>query len=166
MTSTPNLISLLPSTPYTLAYSLPLLLLSFVLTFAGTFLMLDRSRSFPPSADYTALPGAFEKNKKRKFVWFLEGGAGGLVCGYTTGCKSNLVLKMITIPKRFDSTFGHLSLPRNPNKNYFGFIVLEIFPSCMDTGVRVHDTARWSLPLCCPGHGWTFWRVSHFRASM
>lgn len=87
MTSLPNLTDLLPSTSYTLVYSLPLLLLSFVLTFAGTFLMLDRSRSFPPSADYTALPGAFEKSKKHKFVWFLEGGIGGLACGYTTGCE-------------------------------------------------------------------------------
>ncbi|KAF7767931.1 hypothetical protein Agabi119p4_7174 [Agaricus bisporus var. burnettii] len=47
--------------------------------------MLDRSRSFPPSAEYVALPGAFEKSKKHKFVWYWEGGIGGLACGFTTG---------------------------------------------------------------------------------
>lgn len=49
--------------------------------------MLDRSRSFPPSAEYAALPGAFEKSKKHKFVWYWEGGIGGLACGFTTGRK-------------------------------------------------------------------------------
>lgn len=86
--SHPTLTYLLSSTPYSLAYTLPLLCLSFVLTFAGTFLMLDRSRSFPSRADYAALPGAFEKDRKRKFTWFLEGGIGGLACGYTTGRMS------------------------------------------------------------------------------
>ncbi|KXN83118.1 hypothetical protein AN958_01789 [Leucoagaricus sp. SymC.cos] len=101
--SSPNLTYLLPTTPYTLAYSLPLLCLSFLLTFTGTFLMLDRSRSFPPSTDYSALPGAFEKNRKYKLVWFLEGGAGGLACGYTTGLHLATFLSLV-IPTNTSST--------------------------------------------------------------
>lgn len=83
--SNATLTYLLSPTPYSLAYILPLLCLSSVLTFSGTFLTLDRSRSFPSKADYAALPGAFEKTKQRKFVWYFEGGIGGLACGYTTG---------------------------------------------------------------------------------
>ncbi|KAJ3573460.1 hypothetical protein NP233_g2409 [Leucocoprinus birnbaumii] len=103
MSSSPNLISLLPSTPHSLAYALPLLALSLVLNFAGTFLMLDRSRSFPPSTDYSTLPGAFDKDKKRKFVWFLEGGVGGLACGYATGLHSVTFLSLV-IPTKTTST--------------------------------------------------------------
>lgn len=75
------LTSLLPSTSYLLAYSIPLLLLSVVLTFAGTFLILDRTRSFAPN--YDALPGAFKR--ARKFSFTLEGGVGGLAVGYAFG---------------------------------------------------------------------------------
>ncbi|KAF9453111.1 hypothetical protein P691DRAFT_801975 [Macrolepiota fuliginosa MF-IS2] len=93
--SNSTLTYLLSSTSYSLAYTLPLLCLSLVLTFAGTFLMLDRSRSFPPQADYAALPGAFEKNRKRKLTWFLEGGIGGLACGYTTGLHLTTFLSLL-----------------------------------------------------------------------
>ncbi len=75
------LTSLLPSTSYLLAYSIPLLLLSVVLTFAGTFLILDRTRSFAPN--YDALPGAFKRARKVSFT--LEGGVGGLAVGYAFG---------------------------------------------------------------------------------
>jgi hypothetical protein len=78
------LTSLLPSTTYTLAYALPLLFPSIVLTFAGAFLTLDRTRSFPPS--YDTIPGGFNVgNKSKKFHWILEGGVGGLAGGYTLG---------------------------------------------------------------------------------
>jgi hypothetical protein len=76
---------LLPTTPYVLAYTLPLLLLSVLLTFAGTFLTIDRSRSFTPRSDassYSSLPGAFDyPKKKRRFSWLLEGGIGGWRAG-------------------------------------------------------------------------------------
>ena len=80
-------LSLLLTTPYILLYSIPLLLLSFVLTFAGTFLTLDRSRSFPPRSggDYAVLPTPGAKQAKRKFRWLLEGGVGGLLSGYAFG---------------------------------------------------------------------------------
>jgi hypothetical protein len=78
-----ELLALLPSPAYVLSYSLPLLLLSIVLTFAGAFLTLDRSRSFAPR--YDALPGGFDPRGKKKFHWLLEGGVGGLASGYVFG---------------------------------------------------------------------------------
>ena len=83
---------LLPTTPYLLAYTLPLLLLSLVLTFAGTFLTLDRTRSFPPSgagSTYAPLPipGGFANKSTKSLAskWVLEGGVGGLIGGYAFG---------------------------------------------------------------------------------
>ena len=76
---------------YALIYSIPLLLLSLILTFAGTFITLDRSRSFPPTSgeDYSVLPapGAFGQKQAavHKFRWLLGGGVGGLLGGYAFG---------------------------------------------------------------------------------
>ncbi|TFK23422.1 hypothetical protein FA15DRAFT_670531 [Coprinopsis marcescibilis] len=95
---TGKLILLLPSVPYTLAYTLPLLLLSTLLVFSGTFLTLDRTRSFPPrqGADYSAVPGLFElKPKKRRFSWHLEGGIGGIAIGYTFGVHLSTLLALL-----------------------------------------------------------------------
>lgn len=80
------LTTLLPSTTYTLIYALPLLGASIVLAFAGSFLTLDRTRSFPPQ--YDSIPGDFFQQKRsRKFYWLLEGGIGGLAIGYVFGRK-------------------------------------------------------------------------------
>lgn len=88
-----SLLGLLPSTGYLLAYSLPLLVLSIPLTFAGAFLTLDRTRVFPPRPDagYTEdLPGSFNygSSRKKKLRWMLEGGIGGLMIGYIFGRAS------------------------------------------------------------------------------
>jgi len=101
MSSLSQLIPLLPSTPYLLAYTLPLLLISLILSFAGTFLTLDRSRSFPPQGTgkaYTslAIPGALDGPKtKRKLSWALEGGAGGLMGGFVFGVHLSTVLALL-----------------------------------------------------------------------
>jgi hypothetical protein len=81
--STVNLTALLPSTPYVLSYALPLFLLSILLTFAGTFLTLDRTHSFAPH--YDSLPGGYDNKTKKKIYWVLEGGVGGLSCGFLFG---------------------------------------------------------------------------------
>ena len=126
MSSTPSKLTLLlPTTPYILAYTLPLLLLSVLLTFAGTFLTIDRSRSFTPRSDasnYSSLPGAFDNpKKKRRFSWLLEGGIGGLASGYAFGRMSFLshqylqvyidnlrIFKSISLPSLFFSYLRHL----------------------------------------------------------
>ncbi|KDR82403.1 hypothetical protein GALMADRAFT_58295 [Galerina marginata CBS 339.88] len=104
MASVSQLTPLLPTTPYLLAYALPLLLLSLLLTFAGTFLTLDRSRSFPPTdaaaasgKGYAAVPGtlAFEKPKKSRLTWMLEGGIGGLAGGYAFGVHLSTALALL-----------------------------------------------------------------------
>ena len=81
--TTYNLTTLLSSTSFALAYSLPLLFLSLLITFSGTFFTLDRTRQFAPKQDAT-LPGAFDAPKKT-LKWRLEGGIGGLAIGYTFG---------------------------------------------------------------------------------
>lgn len=91
-----TLSALVPATPYLLAYSIPLLLVSIPLTFGGTFLTLDRSRSFPSAYSPLPLPGSFDGPKRKsKFTFSLQGGAGGLASGYIfggmlqkSGCRS------------------------------------------------------------------------------
>lgn len=78
------------STSLLLAYSLPLLLLSLVLAFSGTFLTLDRTRSFAPRSDpEISFPGSFLERRKPSKRWSfrLEGGVGGLTIGFIFGCE-------------------------------------------------------------------------------
>ncbi|KAI0655484.1 hypothetical protein C8Q70DRAFT_1020299 [Cubamyces menziesii] len=79
---------LLPSSPYLLAYALPLLLLSLLLTFSGAFLTLDRTRAFAPRYDALQPPENTRVQHAEavvKRVFRLEGGIGGIAIGYTTG---------------------------------------------------------------------------------
>lgn len=81
-----ELTDLLPSTSYRLAYALPLLVLSTLLAFSGSFLTLDRTRSFRPRNDPLNVPGSFSLTKKpRRFRLYLQGGLGGLAIGYSFG---------------------------------------------------------------------------------
>lgn len=77
------------STAFLLAYAIPLLLFSTVITFCGAFLTLDRSRTFAPRSDSTSsIPGAFEKNVTvRRRIFRLDGGIGGLAVGYVFGSE-------------------------------------------------------------------------------
>ena len=79
-----DLLSLLPTSSYTLVYALPLFVVSTVLTFAGCFLTLDRTRTFPSSAPLTTTA-----SKRASLRWLrylnLGGGIGGLCGGYAFG---------------------------------------------------------------------------------
>ncbi|KAJ2926605.1 hypothetical protein H1R20_g10488, partial [Candolleomyces eurysporus] len=94
-----HLTQLVPSTPYALAYTLPLLIFSVLLLFAGSFLTLDRTRSFPPQSTdpaYSSLPGTFDlKRKKPKFTWLLGGGVGGLGFGFVFGVHLSTFLSLL-----------------------------------------------------------------------
>ncbi|KAH8111854.1 hypothetical protein DFH11DRAFT_1842299 [Phellopilus nigrolimitatus] len=89
------------STPFLLAYSVPLLLLSAIVTFAGTFLTFDRTRAFAPRSDaIPALPGLYTGTEKssnnqkgRKFR--LGGGVGGLAIGYVFGLHASTFLSLL-----------------------------------------------------------------------
>jgi hypothetical protein len=91
-TAAVELTTLLASPTATLVYAIPLLIASLALTFAGTFLTLDRSRSFSPKHDKTdkfiySSYESFEKRRNREWLWWwrLEGGVGGLAEGYVFG---------------------------------------------------------------------------------
>ncbi|KDQ62239.1 hypothetical protein JAAARDRAFT_170470 [Jaapia argillacea MUCL 33604] len=98
--STTSLTALLPSTTYSLIYSLPLLLISLTLNYAGAFLTLDRTRTFAPrndAIDVGTMPGvAFDYNpRKKKFYWLLEGGLGGIGIGYAFGVHCATFLSLL-----------------------------------------------------------------------
>jgi hypothetical protein len=81
-----ELTDLLRFTAYRLTYALPLLVLSTLLTFAGAFLTLDRTRSFRPRRDPHQVPGSFNLTKRsRRVRFYLQGGLGGLAIGYSFG---------------------------------------------------------------------------------
>lgn len=129
--NTSKLTVLVPSTAYLLAYTLPLLLASVLLIFAGSFLTLDRTRSFPPSEEYSSLPGAFDgKTKKRKISWRLEGGVGGLAVGYAFGVHLATFLAVL-IPARTSSS------PLSP-KSFIAVWVLSCIPTTVLGGLRRH----------------------------
>lgn len=91
--SSDSLSTLLPSSSYLLAYALPLLLVSLILTFFGAFLTLDRTRRFRAKNDMYVMPGSFGKETKGlrlKRMMVLEGGVGGILLGYAFGGESFL----------------------------------------------------------------------------
>ncbi|KAI9510258.1 hypothetical protein F5148DRAFT_1181046 [Russula earlei] len=91
-----ELTDLLPSAPYRLAYTLPLFALSALLTFAGAFLTLDRTRSFRPRSGPLHVPGSFNLMKKpRRFRFCLQGGLGGLAIGYSFGLHLSTFLALV-----------------------------------------------------------------------
>lgn len=157
--SSQTLVHLLSSTSYTLVYSLPLLCLSLVLTFAGTFLMLDRSRSFPPSADYDALPGAFEKRRKHKFVWYWEGGIGGLACGFTTGRKPAITGHYIQTDG-YSSASGHLPIPSHSFDSLVPSSLAKVLLGNLASCLYLHHLTCRPLSLCCSDYDRILWRVS------
>ena len=80
-----DLLSLLPNTPYTLAYALPLFLVSMLLTFSGCFFTLDRTRAFPSTAPTQTSPLKKQSLLSRLQPLYLGGGIGGLCAGYAFG---------------------------------------------------------------------------------
>ncbi|KAF9489000.1 hypothetical protein BDN71DRAFT_1402331 [Pleurotus eryngii] len=106
MSSEPyNLQYLLPNTPFLLAYSLPLLFVSLILTFSGSFLTLDRTRSFPKK--YQPIPGSFGTQNSRKQLWILEGGVGGLAVGFVFGVHLSTLLALLIPPVTSSSRLGN-----------------------------------------------------------
>lgn len=83
--ATVRLTDLLPTNGYFLLYVLSLFFASLILTFAGAFLTLDRTRSFAPAGD------AYQDRQKsthRLVASFFRGGVGGILTGFIFGCKS------------------------------------------------------------------------------
>ncbi|KAI0345729.1 hypothetical protein BDW22DRAFT_908368 [Trametopsis cervina] len=89
-----DLLSLLPNSPYTLAYALPLFIVSLILTFAGCFLTLDRTSVFPSSIPSQAIPIATSSFLSRLHLLSLGGGIGGLCAGYAFGVHFSTLLSL------------------------------------------------------------------------
>ena len=84
---TVRLTDLLPTNGYLLPYALSLFFTSTVLTFAGAFLTLDRTKSFAPTSD------AFQDKQKpmsRLIASVFRGGVGGILTGFVFGSKQSL----------------------------------------------------------------------------
>ena len=82
--ATVRLTDLLPTHGYLLPYALSLFFASLVLTFAGAFLTLDRTRSFAPAGN------VFQDRQKstyRLIASFTRGGTGGILTGFIFGSK-------------------------------------------------------------------------------
>lgn len=106
--ATVRLSDLLPTDGYLLPYALSLFFASLVLTFAGAFLTLDRTRSFAPAGD-----GFQDRQKQtsRLITSFIRGGIGGILTGFVFGSKQSL----------FSSNLAEVSLSQ--------LISLPSFPS-------------------------------------
>ncbi|KAI5121055.1 hypothetical protein M0805_008572 [Coniferiporia weirii] len=91
------------STPFLLAYAVPLLLLSILITFAGTFLTLDRTRTFAPHSDVAhPLLGSFIKShsaEQKAWSFRLGGGLGGIAIGYVFGIHITTFFSLLIMNK-------------------------------------------------------------------
>lgn len=106
--------SLLPSTSYTLAYCLPLFLISLVLTCAGAFLIHDRTRYFKQRS-HTLDDTERSSKLLTSSSSFLNGGLGGIFVGYAFGgawcaVTVHFTIAYITFAVHF-STFLALAIP-------------------------------------------------------
>ncbi|KAF9260948.1 hypothetical protein L218DRAFT_1079017 [Marasmius fiardii PR-910] len=98
-----SILTLLPTSPYLLAYTLPLLFLSLILTFSGAFLTLDRTRFFKQRDSYADvdMPGGMGSRRGKFERWFkMEGGLGGVIGGWSFGfhLTTFLALAIPSIP--------------------------------------------------------------------
>jgi len=102
-----DLLSLLPSTSYTLAYTLPLFFVSALLTFAGCFFTLDRTRASSPTKQIQARP----PEKPSPISWlepkYLGGGVGGLCAGFAFGVHFSTLLSLLLPSTTSTSPLGH-----------------------------------------------------------
>ncbi|KAH9912699.1 uncharacterized protein BXZ73DRAFT_56051 [Epithele typhae] len=96
--ATTTLASLLSSSSFLLAYTLPLLFLSLLLAFAGAFLTLDRTRAFAPRYDALRPPETTKVQHAEivlQSVFRLEGGIGGIAVGFVTGVHLSTFLSLL-----------------------------------------------------------------------
>ena len=124
-----RLTDLLPTNGYLLPYAFSLFFSSLVLTFAGAFLTLDRTRSFAPAGD------AFQDRQKstsRLIASFIRGGVGGILTGFVFGSKRSLFpstqaeasLSQFISPRSCPSSYQallHLNLSNQPLICLFGY---------------------------------------------
>jgi len=90
--ATVRLTDLLPTSGFLLPYALPLFFASLVLTFAGAFLTLDRTRSFAPVGDVFQ---DRQKSPSRFIGSLIRGGVGGILTGFVFGIHFTTFLSLL-----------------------------------------------------------------------
>ena len=153
MNSTVTLTGLLPSTAYILAYTLPLLFLSSLLTFGGAFLTLDRTRSFAPRSDVLQMPASFDVKQKKVSHFYLEGGIGGLAIGYVFGRTSYSHLPVWTFTTTLHSSPFNLSLFAHSKQHLVAVSYVQVFPRGLAPFLPSYRHPRRPIqhPFSCPG---------------
>ncbi|EJD50551.1 hypothetical protein AURDEDRAFT_84291 [Auricularia subglabra TFB-10046 SS5] len=96
--ASPNAVELLDlePLPYRLGYGIPLIILSAVLCLAGSFLTLDRTRSFAPVS----------VGKRKTVIYRLGGGVGGLIIGWAFGLHLVTFLSLVISNKTSAAPIG------------------------------------------------------------
>lgn len=163
MPSNSTLSTLVVSTPHRLAYGIPLILISIPLLLAGTFLTLDRSRSFSPSHEVPPLPGAFDHAKRKwRALFGLRGGVGGLASGYVFGRKSkhrshapsyNLIYLILPSP------IIHVPISLDTRDILFSASDFPIVLRRMDLIFYPNNNPWRALSILCPSLLISMWRV-------
>lgn len=122
--------SLLPATPFALAYVLPLLFLSLLLTVAGTFLTLDRTHIFP-STEPRRLSLANVKHPWMPTAsLLLRGGIGGLCSGFAFGVHCATFLCLL-IPAKTTSS------PLSPKAFLSVWVLSALFCALLSGRLRI-----------------------------
>ena len=159
----------LDSTPYTLAYALPLLLISFVLTFAGSFLTLDRTRIFAPRRNSVkSLPRSASELKRiessLRWLSTFEGGVGGIAAGYvfSGGLFSGIFSRNCTERPTVSSSLGDIPCPAHPKRHHLCRTLSKVFPRDMAAVLTMLHVPRWAVEVCCSGPRRHIWIVSAF----
>ena len=114
--ATVRLADLLPTNDYLLPYALSLFFASLVLTFAGAFLTLDRTRSFAPAGDVIQ---DRQMATSRLIASFIRGGMGGILIGFVFGSKQSIFISdaaeasllQFILPLSFPSSYQALLHP-------------------------------------------------------
>ena len=156
-----TLSTLVVSTPLRLAYGVPLILISIPLLLAGTFLTLDRSRSFSPAHEVPPLPGAFDHAKRKwRALFGLRGGVGGLASGYVFGGKSMFcIILRIVIYLILPSPIIHVSISLDTRDILLRASNFPIVLRRLDLIFYSNNDLWRTLSILCPSLLISMWRV-------
>ena len=147
-----TLSSLLPTSSFLLAYTLPVFFLSLLLTFAGAFLTLDRTRAFAPRYDALRPPEATKIQHAEvifKKIFRLEGGIGGMALGFVTGGEYRPLCPCLLALIQ-SSPSHHLPRPPRPQCLRLQAARPWVFPRRMAALCYCLCNTCRSLAICCP----------------
>lgn len=131
-----SLFTLLPTSPFLLLYAIPLLCFSLLLTCAGTFLTLGRTRSFVSLSVRKSTSSTLPSHWTTSIAHLFRSGLGGWVIGYAFAGMFVVFSRYQYQPEFAVHTTSFLatmipsvtsSAPMNPRS----FLVTWLFSSCL-----------------------------------